>query len=406
MQTKHFTASARNAEIWDIEGRRLIDFGSGIAVLGTGHRHPRIVAAVKQQLDAFHHTCFQVTPYESYVELCERLNALVPGDFAKKTALFTTGVEAVENAVKVARAATGRDAVISFSGAFHGRTLMGMALTGKVVPYKVGFGAMPPDVWHVPYPAPTLGVTVEDSIAALDKLFKSDVDPRRVAAIFIELVQGEGGFYVAPPALLRHLRALCDTHGILLVVDEVQTGFGRTGKLFAQEHHDVKADLVTMAKSLAGGFPLSALTGRAEVMDAAQPGGLGGTYAGNPLAVAAALEVLRVIEDEGLVARAADLGTQLVARLQALRERTPAIADVRALGLMVAVEFHDPATGAPDAALTLRIQQAALERGLLLLTCGVHGNVIRFLPALTIEDALFAEGLEILQAAIAQATGA
>ncbi|MBI2767998.1 MAG: 4-aminobutyrate--2-oxoglutarate transaminase [Burkholderiales bacterium] len=400
VQTRHFTASARNSELWDVEGARLIDFGSGIAVLATGHRHPRIVAAVQQQLEAFHHTCFQVTPYESYIDLCERLNESVPGDFAKKTSLFTTGVEAVENAVKVARAATGRDAVISFAGAFHGRTMMGMALTGKVAPYKLGFGAMPAGVWHVPYPAPTLGVTVEDSIDALDHLFKADVDPRRVAAIFIELVQGEGGFYVAPPALLRHLRALCDQHGILLVVDEIQTGFGRTGKLFALEHHEVEADLVTMAKSLAGGFPLSALTGRAELMDAAQPGGLGGTYAGNPLAVAAALEVLRVIEDEGLVARAAALGEHLSGELQALRVHTPAIADVRALGLMVAVEFHDPATGAPDAGLTQRIQQEALERGLLLLTCGVHGNVIRFLPALTIEEEVFAEGIDILRAAI------
>ncbi|MBN9408835.1 MAG: 4-aminobutyrate--2-oxoglutarate transaminase [Burkholderiales bacterium] len=400
VQTRHFTASASGSEVWDVEGRRLIDFGSGIAVLATGHRHPRVVAAVQRQLDAFHHTCFQVTPYESYVALCEQLNALLPGDFAKKTALFTTGAEAVENAVKVARAATGRNAVISFSGAFHGRTLMGMALTGKVAPYKLGFGAMPADVWHVPFPAPTLGVSVDDSIAALEKLFKADVDPRRVAAIFIEPVQGEGGFYIAPTALLRHLRALCDAHGILLVADEVQTGFGRTGRLFAMEHHGVAADLVTTAKSLAGGFPLSALTGRAELMDAAQPGGLGGTYAGNPLSVAAALEVLRVIEDEGLVARAAKLGERLVTRLESLRADVPSIAEVRALGAMVAVEFHDAATGAPDAARVARIQQGALERGLLLLTCGVHANVIRFLPALTIGDALLDEGLDALEAAI------
>ncbi len=400
VQTQHFTARAENAEIWDVEGKRLIDFGSGIAVLATGHRHPRVVAAVQRQLDQFHHTCFQVTPYESYIDLCEKLNALTPGAYAKKTALFTTGVEAVENAVKVARVATGRNAVIAFSGAFHGRTLMGMALTGKVAPYKTGFGAMPADVWHVPFPAPTLGVTLEDSIAALDKLFKADVDPQRVAAIFIELVQGEGGFYVAPRALLEHLRAVCDRHGILLVIDEVQTGFGRTGKLFALEHYGVEADLITMAKSLAGGFPLSALTGRAALMDAAAPGGLGGTYAGNPLSTAAALEVIRVIEDEGLIARATELGARLVKHLQGLAASTPAIADVRSLGAMVAVEFSDATTGAPDADRVKKIQQVALERGLLLLTCGVYGNVIRFLFPLTIGDALFEEGLGILSGAI------
>lgn len=400
VQTRHYTARARGSEIWDVEGRRLIDFGSGIAVLATGHRHPRIVAAVQRQLEAFHHTCFQVTPYASYVELCEQLNACVPGNFPKKSALFTTGAEAVENAVKVARAATGRNAVISFSGAFHGRTLMGMALTGKVVPYKQGFGAMPPDVWHVPFPAPTLGVEVQDSISAIDRLFKVDVDPRRVAAIFIEPVQGEGGFYLAPTALMQHLRALCDTYGILLVVDEVQTGFGRTGRLFAMEHHGAAADLVTTAKSLAGGFPLSALTGRAELMDAAQPGGLGGTYAGNPLSVAAALEVLRVIDDEQLVARANAIGGRLVTMLQAVRTEHACISDVRMLGAMVAVEFRDPATRAPDAARATRIQQSALERGLLLLTCGVYGNVIRFLPALTITNALLDEGLSVLAAAI------
>jgi 4-aminobutyrate aminotransferase len=400
VQTQVFIARAQNAELWDMDGRRLIDFGSGIAVLATGHRHPRIVAAVQAQLGAFHHTCFQVTPYESYVELCERLNQLTPGSFAKKTALFTTGAEAVENAIKVAKAATGRGAVIAFTGAFHGRTLLGMALTGKVHPYKAGFGAMPADVWHVPFPAEALGVTVEDSLAAIDKLFKADVDPARVAAIVIEPVQGEGGFYIAPPELLRALRALCDRHGMLLVADEVQTGFGRTGKLFALEHSGVEADLITMAKSLAGGFPLSALTGRAELMDAAAPGGLGGTYAGNPLAVAAALEVLEIMRDEALPQRAEMLGARLVTRLTALVPRVAQIAEVRALGAMVSVEFKDPATGKPLPEVAKKVQDLALEKGLLLLSCGVNANVLRFLFPLTIEDAVFEEGLGLLEEAL------
>ncbi|HSU21246.1 MAG TPA: 4-aminobutyrate--2-oxoglutarate transaminase [Variovorax sp.] len=400
VQTQVYTARALNAELWDVEGRRFIDFGSGIAVLATGHRHPRIVAAVRAQLDAFHHTCFQVTPYESYVALCERLNEITPGDFAKKTALFTTGAEAVENAIKVAKAATGRGAVIAFSGAFHGRTLLGMALTGKVHPYKAGFGAMPADVWHVPFPAEALGVSVEDSLVAIERLFKADVDPKRVAAIVIEPVQGEGGFYIAPPELLRRLRALCDLHGILLVVDEVQTGFGRTGCLFALEHSGVEADLLTMAKSLAGGFPLSALTGRAELMDAAAPGGLGGTYAGNPLAVAAALTVLDIVEDESLTQRARVLGARLTDHLTALAARLPQIAEVRALGAMVSVEFKDPATGVPLPDVARRVQDVALGKGLLLLSCGVHGNVLRFLFPLTIEDAIFEEGLGLLAASL------
>jgi len=403
VQTQAFTASARNAEIWDVTGKRMIDFGSGIAVLATGHRHPRIVAAVQQQLESFHHTCFQVTPYESYIALCEKLNALTPGNFAKKTALFTTGAEAVENAMKVAKAATGRNAVIAFSGAFHGRTLMGMALTGKVHPYKAGFGAMPPDVWHVPYPAQALGVTVQESIAAIEKLFKADVDPKRVAAIILEPIQGEGGFYVAPPELFKKLREICDTHGILLVVDEVQTGFGRTGKMFALDHMEVEADLITMAKSLAGGFPLSALTGRAELMDAAAPGGLGGTYAGNPLAVAAALAVIEVVEDEQLAARAQVLGDRLKQSLRAIQAEVPELVEVRGLGAMVAAEFKDPVTGAPLAAKVKSIQELALQKGLLLLSCGVNANVIRFLFPLTIEDSVFEEGLALLAQAIAQA---
>jgi len=400
VQTDRFVKHAQNAEIWDVDGRRLIDFAGGIAVLATGHRHPRVIEAVKQQLDHFHHTCFQVTPYESYVTLCERLNALTPGAFEKRTALFTTGAEAVENAVKVARAATGRSAMIAFSGAFHGRTMMGMALTGKVNPYKAGFGSMPGDVWHVPFPAEALRVTVDDSIKALEQLFKTDVDPRRVAGIIIELVQGEGGFYVAPQDLLTRLRRICDEHGILLIIDEVQTGFARTGQMFALGHYPVEADLMTMAKSLAGGFPLSALTGRATLMNAASPGGLGGTYAGSPVAVAAALAVLDVIKDERLIERANALGQTMVDRLNSLQESIASIREVRALGAMVAVEFSDPATGLPAPEIAKRIQQCALEKGLLLLTCGVNGNVIRFLFPLTTPDAVFEEGLALLEEAV------
>lgn len=390
-----YAERAENSEIWDVEGRRYIDFAAGIAVLNTGHRHPKLVAAVQKQLERFTHTAYQIVPYASYVELAEKINQRAPGQWAKKTAFFTTGAEAVENAIKIARAATGRPAAIAFSGGFHGRTMMGMALTGKVVPYKVGFGPFPGEVYHAPYPCELHGVSVEDSLKALQVLFKADVDPKRVAAIIFEPVQGEGGFNVAPDAFVKALRALCDEHGILLIADEVQTGFGRTGKLFAMEHYGVAPDLTTMAKSLAGGMPLSAVCGRAEIMDAPAPGGLGGTYAGNPLAVASALAVLEVLEGENLIARGAALGERLMDRLHSLRPRVPQIAQVRGLGAMVAVEFHQ-ADGSPDAEFTREVQNRALQKGLLLLSCGVHGNVIRFLFPLTIPDAVMDEGLDIL----------
>ncbi|EKZ96982.1 GABA aminotransferase, PLP-dependent [Cupriavidus sp. HMR-1] len=386
---------AENSEIWDVEGKRYIDFAAGIAVLNTGHRHPRLLAALQAQLNRFTHTAYQIVPYASYVELAEKINQRAPGRSARKTAFFTTGAEAVENAVKIARAATGRPGVIAFSGGFHGRTMMGMALTGKVAPYKTGFGPFPGEVFHAPYPSALHGVTVEDSRRALEHLFKADIDPRRVAAIIFEPVQGEGGFNVAPPEFVRMLRAVCDEHGILLVADEVQTGFGRTGKLFAMEHYDVAPDLTTMAKSLAGGMPLSAVCGRAEIMDAPAPGGLGGTYAGNPLAVASALAVLDVLESENLIARGAALGERLTARLNSLKPRVPQIAEVRGIGAMVAVEFRR-ADGSPDAEFTREVQNRALEKGLLLLSCGVYGNVIRFLFPLTIQDAVMYEGLDIL----------
>ncbi|MDP9912736.1 4-aminobutyrate aminotransferase/4-aminobutyrate aminotransferase/(S)-3-amino-2-methylpropionate transaminase [Variovorax boronicumulans] len=394
-----YAERALNAELWDVEGRRYIDFGSGIAVLNTGHRHPRVVEAIRAQLERFTHTAYQVVPYESVVSLAERLNRLTPGTHAKKTAFFTTGAEAVENAIKIARAATRRPGVIALGGGFHGRTFMGMALTGKVVPYKTGFGPFPGSIFHVPAPIALHGVSVDDSLRAIDKLFKADIEPEQVAAIILEPVQGEGGFYAAPPAFMRALREICDRHGILLIADEIQTGFARTGKWFAMDHYDVVPDLMTMAKSLAGGTPLSAVCGRAEIMDAPAPGGLGGTYAANALAIAAAHAVLDVIEDERLCERAQVLGDRLKARLEGLRAKVPQIADVRGLGAMVAVEFAG-ADGAPDPEFTKQVQTRARDAGLLLLTCGVHANVVRFLFPLTIEDAVLGEGLDILAAAL------
>jgi len=398
---------AEGAELWDVEGRRFIDFAGGIAVLNVGHRHPRIVAAIEAQLQRFTHTCYQVVPYESYVSLAEKLNALTPGSHAKKTALFSTGAEAVENAVKIARAHTGRGGVIAFGGAFHGRSLFAVSLTGKVQPYKAGFGPFPPEIYHAPFPAE--GCDLAAVKKAVDHLFKADIEPKRVAAIIFEPIQGEGGFNVISAEAVKWLRELCDAHGIVLIADEVQTGFGRTGKLFAMEHfHEqtgVLPDLMTIAKSLAAGTPLSAVTGRAEIMDAPAPGGLGGTYAGNPLAIAAAHAVIDVMRDEALPARGQKLGDALKARLNARRADVPNIADVRGLGAMVAVQFNDPVSGAPDAAFTKRVQAQALQRGLILLTCGVDYNVIRFLFPLTIAEPLFNEALDVLDAALTAAQG-
>jgi 4-aminobutyrate aminotransferase len=401
-----YAARAENAELWDVEGRRFIDFAAGIAVCNTGHRHPRIVEAIRAQLDCFTHTAYQIVPYESYVSLAEKISARAPGKFQKKTAFFTTGAEAVENAVKIARAATGRPGVIAFAGGFHGRTLMGMALTGKVAPYKIGFGPFPSDVYHAPFPNPLHGVSTEASLRAVEQLFKSDIEPARVAAIIFEPVQGEGGFNPAPLDFVRGLRKICDQHGILLIADEVQTGFARTGKLFAMEHYDVSPDLMTMAKSLAGGMPLSGVVGRAEVMDAAAPGGLGGTYAGNPLAVASAHAVLGIIDDEKLCERAVLLGDKLKAKLETLKGEVRQIADVRGPGAMIAAEFRVPGTTEPDAAFAKLVQTRALERGLLLLVCGVYSNVVRFLFPLTIQDAVFDEALSILEDVLTETVGA
>ncbi|HFZ1060285.1 4-aminobutyrate aminotransferase [Klebsiella aerogenes] len=392
-----FAQSAQNATLTDVEGNEYIDFAAGIAVLNTGHRHPRMVAAVEQQLQQFTHTAYQIVPYESYVSLAEKLNELAPVKGPAKTAFFSTGAEAVENAVKIARAHTGRPGVIAFGGGFHGRTYMTMALTGKVAPYKLGFGPFPGSVYHVPYPSALHGINTADSITALERLFKADIEAKQVAAIIFEPVQGEGGFNVAPKELVAAVRRLCDEHGIVMIADEVQSGFARTGKLFAMDHYADKPDLMTMAKSLAGGMPLSGVVGNAQIMDAPAPGGLGGTYAGNPLAVAAAHAVLDIIDNEALCERAQFLGERLLATLQEVKGWCPALVEARGVGSMIAAEFFDPATGEPSAAIAQKIQQQALEQGLLLLTCGQYGNVIRFLYPLTIPDAQFSRALTILQ---------
>jgi 4-aminobutyrate aminotransferase/(S)-3-amino-2-methylpropionate transaminase len=402
-----FVDRAENAEVWDVQGKRYIDFAGGIAVLNTGHRHPKIVEAVKAQLDKVHHTCFQVVAYEPYVELAERLIAKTPGDFAKKAFFLSTGAEAVENAIKVARAATGRQAVIAFGGGFHGRTLLGMALTGKVAPYKAGFGPFPAEIYHAEYPNPLHGVTEADALRTVEHIFKYDVEAARVAAIILEPVQGEGGFYAITPSFAQKLRALCDQHGIVLIADEVQTGAGRTGTWLACEQWGVAPDLVTMAKSMAGGFPISAVIGKASLMDKPLPGGLGGTYAGNPLACAAALAVLDVFEEEQLLARSQAVGERLKAGLTQLATRHKSIQDVRGLGSMVAIElFKDGDIARPDADLTKRVCAEAIQRGLILLSCGVYANVIRILVPLTASDAVLDEGLAILGASLDAASAA
>ena len=398
-----FVERAENALLWDPDDRRYVDFAGGIAVLNTGHRHPKVLEAVRAQLEKVTHTCFQVTGYEPYVELCERLNRLAPGPGPKKTLLMSTGAEAVENAVKIARAYTKRSAVIAFSGGFHGRTLLALALTGKVAPYKAGFGPMPPEVFHAPFPNALHGVSVDDSIHALEQVFKCDVEPERVAAIIVEPVQGEGGFYVAPKEFMVRLREICDRHGIVFIADEIQSGAGRTGRMFAMEHYDVAGDLTTVAKSIAGGFPVSAVVGRAEVMDACGPGGLGGTYAGNPVACAAACAVLDVFEQEGILARAESLGRRMTDRLKAMAKRHSEIAEVRALGAMIAFELCvDGDPHRPDADLTKALTARARELGLILLSCGVYGNVIRILVPITAEDAVVDEGLEIIERAMGE----
>ena len=404
--TQIYAKRAKNAELWSEDGKRYIDFGAGIAVVNTGHGHPRILAAIEEQMKSFSHVCFQVTPHENYVSLAERLNAVAPVTGPAKTMLASTGAEAVENAVKVARCFTGRPGIISFSGGFHGRTHMGMALTGKAVPYKKGFGPFPADIYNVAFPNLYHGTSTAESLKALKALFKYQADPSSIAGIIIEPVQGEGGFNIAPTDFLQALRALCDEHGIVFIADEIQTGFARTGKLFALEHAGVKADVVTLAKGLAGGLPLSAITGRTDIMDASAPGGLGGTYAGNPIACAAAHAVLDIIEDENLCARANAIGDIIQSRCRELagRSNLNCIGDVRGLGAMCAVEFvKNTSSGEPSPELTAQVLKIGNERGLILLSCGTYGNVIRFLPPLTASDALVKEGMDIFEATLTEA---
>ncbi|TQV87420.1 4-aminobutyrate--2-oxoglutarate transaminase [Aliikangiella coralliicola] len=396
--TSIYVKRAKNAELWDIENNRYIDFGSGIAVSNTGHSHPQIVEAVKQQLDNFSHTCVMVTPYENAVALAERLTEIAPGQTPKKAIFVTTGAEAVENCVKIARAHTRRRGIIAFNGGFHGRTNMTMGLTGKITPYKNLFGPFPNEIYHIPFPIAYHGISEQQSLGALQTLFKVDIDPSDVAAIIIEPVQGEGGFYAASTSFLKALRAICDQHGIVMIADEIQTGFARTGKMFCMDHHDIEPDLITMAKGIAGGFPLAAVVGKQEIMDSSLPGGLGGTYGGSPVGCAAALAVLDVIEQEKLVQRAVLIGQQFAARLEILRrEFSQTVGEIRVCGAMIAIELIvDGDANQPNAEMTRKLVQQASQQGLILLSCGSRSNVIRFLPPLTISDELIDEGMAIL----------
>jgi len=400
--TQRYAVRALNAEIWDADGKRYIDFAGGIGVLNTGHRHPKVMAAIQQQLECFIHTCVQVMPYEPYVALAEKLNAKAPIAGNAKSFFVSTGAEAVENAVKIARAYTKRPGVIAFSGGFHGRTLLGMALTGKVVPYKTGFGPFPADIYHARFPHAYHGVSVQDALDDIAHLFKYDIEAERVAAFIIEPVQGEGGFTVAPPEFISALRKLCDQHGILLIADEVQSGFARTGKLFAMEHYAEHADIITVAKSIGGGLPLAGVVGRSEVMDAPAAGGLGGTYGGNPVACAAALAVFEVIESENLLQRSQKIGERVrdfVAQLQ--KDVGLGIGEIRGLGGMVAFEIIQPGTShAPDADATKALTTRAAELGLILLSCGVYANTIRVLVPLTVQDEILDEALGTMERAL------
>ena len=404
--TTIFAAHAENSELWDVEGNRYIDFAGGIAVLNTGHRHPDVIAAAKAQEDHYTHTSFQVVPYEPYVALAEKLNELAPGDHAKKSLLVTTGAEAVENAVKIARAATGRPGVIAFTGGYHGRTLLTLGMTGKISPYKKDVGPFPSDIYRAPFPNVRDGISVKDALTGLQNLFLTDAQPERVAAIIIEPVLGEGGFTPVPFEMLHALRAICDEHGIMLIADEIQAGFGRTGKWFAIEHSGVVPDLITVAKSMAGGYPIAGVIGRAEVMDAVIPGGLGGTYGGNPVACAAALAAIEAIDSEGLLSRSLEMGELFRARFADIGSRVSPYRmwDVRGLGAMIAIEFvTDFDSIEPDAVLTKAVIAEALQRGLILLGCGMHGNALRIMVPLTASDEIIEEGLAIFEASLAAA---
>jgi len=402
--TPIFAVRARNAELWDANGKRYIDFAAGIAVCNTGHCHPRVIAAVQDQCELFTHTAFQVIAYEAYIGLAERLNTLAPIEDAKSI-FFSTGAEAVENAVKVARIATGRQGLIAFHGAFHGRTILASALVGKTAPYKAGLGPPPAGVFHAPFPRPHHGVTVEDALAGLEMIFRVDIEARDVAAIIIEPVQGEGGFHQAPTEFMQALRAICDQHGIVLICDEVQSGFARTGTMFAMEHSGVEPDLMTVAKALAGGFPISGLVGKRSIIDSPVPGSLGGTFGGNPVACAAAHAAISVIEEEQLCDRSRQIGARMVARLDAMKARNDVapVGDIRGVGAMVAFDLireRGGNTPNPEAVAALRAK--ALENGLILLACGDQGSSVRLLAPLTIPDDHLEEGLDILEASLSE----
>jgi len=399
-----YAARAENAELWDVEGNRFLDFAVGIAVCNTGHCHPKIMAAAKEQCDLFTHTAFQVSAYETYIALAERLNKLAPIEDARSV-FFSTGAEAVENAVKIARAATGRQGVIAFTGAFHGRTEMARALTGKIVPYKAGAGVPMPAIFHADFPVPHHGITVDDALASIHKIFKVDIEAKDVAAIIIEPVLGEGGFYQAPTEFMRALRDLCDEHGIVFICDEIQSGFARTGKMFAVEYSGVEADIITVAKAIAGGFPISGVVGKASVMNALGPGGMGGTYGGNPVACAAAHAAITVIEEENLCERSSEIGARMVERLEAIKARNDVapIGDVRGLGAMVAFEMVEEKGGnVPNSEAALAVVAKARELGLIILPCGYWGNTVRLLAPLTIPMDHLEEGLNLLEQSLEQ----
>lgn len=397
---------ALGGKIWDVDGREYLDWVGGIGVLNVGHNHPKVVRAVREQLERFCHTCFQVTAYEPYIRLAEKLCQSAPGDFEKKAFFVTTGAEATENAIKIARASTGRSAVIAFRHSFHGRTLMGMTLTGKAQPYRQNFGPFAPEVYHAPYPYEYRGVDTQAALEGLQELFDTEVSPERVAALIIEPQLGEGGFVPAPAEFLRSLRALTQKHGIVLIDDEIQTGIGRTGKFWAIEHAGIEPDLICFAKSIGGGLPIAGVLGRAEIMDAPLPGGLGGTFAGNPLACAAGLAVLEVFAEEGLLERGQRLGGILHEGFRKLQTRFPHIGDVRGLGPMAAIEIvQDPSTKESDPVLTHRVFEAAREQGLLLMKAGMYSNVIRCLVPLVVSEAEVHKGLEILEQSFEAALG-
>lgn len=395
---------AQGSEVWDVDGKRYLDFVGGIGVLNVGHNHPKVVEAVRRQVGEISHASFQVVAYESYIQVAARLNKMIGGEQHYKSVLFTSGAEAVENAIKIARGHTNRPAVISFRGGFHGRTLLGVTLTGMSQPYKQNFGPFPAEIYHATYPNEYRGISGDDALAELDTLFATDVAPDRVAAIIIEPVQGDGGFLAAPKAFLQALRQRCTEHGIVLILDEIQAGFGRTGTLFGFQHADIQPDLVTVAKSLAGGMPLSAVVGRAEIMDAPTPGGLGGTYGGNAVACAAALAVMDLFEEQDLLGQGEQLAAQLRAGLLALQQRYPRIGDVRGLGFMQAIEIvAADAAQSPDAALAQKIIDEARNAGLLVIKCGVYRNVVRFLAPLVTTPEQLAEALQMLDQALAAA---